>query len=93
MKLLWPIAFCLVTVLWVACEDPPVASYPQSKAKPIEALNVPASSFTLQDFNASNPDHQRIRQAICRELKIKDAQLTQSHLAQVERLDLFGAGN
>ena len=84
------IALCMVTGLWIACEDPPVASYPQPKAKPIEALNVPDSSFTLQDFNASNPDHQGIRQAICRELKIKDAQLTQSHLARVERLDLFG---
>ena len=90
MKHIRLIVVILCGNLWLACEDPPVVSYSQPKPEVMEVLEITASNFTLQDFDSNNTDHQRIRQAICQELKIRYDELTQAHLAKVERLDLFG---
>ena len=84
------IILAAATVWLAACADPPVRSYESPPSKAPVAPVVPAATFALVDFDANSTDHGRIRSAICRELKISEADLTQAHLAQVTRLDLFG---
>ena len=65
---------------------------PPNSIPPKTSPMILASSFGLEDFDANNTDYRRSRQAICWELKIADAALTETHFAQLKKLGLFGTG-
>jgi len=93
--LLFSISACL---LGVGCgkeaEAPPAPVAPEAlSAKPKPHLPpVTGPVFTLKDFDSNSSDHNATRKAIGAALGKSPSELTQTDLAKVEKLDLFGAG-